>query len=150
MQRLSLRTWALPATQRAHPTIFATAPRLAFQQAQRSYASSSPKEAEEASAQSGGSRSKDAVEESSSDTTGTLGRTGGGEPLKSSKNAPPQPKIHNASIPGEGSNKLSKEQQEEVDRHNADFEKKHDRASPAAEDKVNKTFWKGTGGREQD
>jgi hypothetical protein len=49
-------------------------------------------------------------------------------------------------MPGEGKNNLSKEQQEEVDEHNKDFEKKHDRASPAGDDKVDKAFWKGRGG----
>lgn len=107
--------------------------------ARRHYASSAPKEAEQASAQSGGSRSKDAKEQSETvdevDTgnnpstdrlagDGAKGRTGGGEPLSSSENAPPQPKINSASIPGEGRDKLTKEQQEEVDRHNAEFEKK--------------------------
>lgn len=124
----------------------------------RGYATSSPKEAEEASAQSGGSRSKDAVEERGQVEMGenptedrlakggVPGRTGGGEPLASSENAPPRPKVNNASVPGEGKNNLSKEQQEEVDEHNRDFEKKHDRASPAAEDKVDKGFWNGHGG----
>lgn len=55
---------------------------------------------------------------------GAKGRTGGGEPLSSSENPPPQPKINSASIPGQGRDKLTKEQQEEVDRHNAEFEKK--------------------------
>ncbi|KAI3392469.1 hypothetical protein diail_5661 [Diaporthe ilicicola] len=129
--------------------------------ARRHYASSAPKDAERASAQSGGSRSKDAEEEDdragqvdtgnvpSTDRlagSGAKGRTGGGEPLSSSENPPPQPKINNASIPGQGTDKLTKEQQEEVDRHNAEFEKKHDRASPAAEDKVDKNYWKGQGG----
>ncbi|ROW04101.1 hypothetical protein VSDG_00964 [Cytospora chrysosperma] len=124
----------------------------------RGYATSSPKEAEDASAQSGGSRSKDAVEERAQVEMGenptedrlakggAPGRTGGGEPLASSENAPPRPKINNASMPGEGKNNLSKEQQEEVDEHNKDFEKKHDRASPAGDDKVDKAFWKGRGG----
>ncbi|KAL1860631.1 hypothetical protein Daus18300_009121 [Diaporthe australafricana] len=131
--------------------------------ARRHYASSAPKDAERASAQSGGSRSKDAEEQDdragqvdtgnvpSTDRlagVGAKGRTGGGEPLSSSENPPPRPKINNASIPGEGTDKLTKEQQEEVDRHNAEFEKKHDRASPAAEDKVDKSFWKGGGGIE--
>lgn len=107
--------------------------------ARRHYASSAPKEAEQASAQSGGSRSKDAKEQVESadqvDTgnnpstdrlagDGAKGRTGGGKPLSSSENPPPQPKINNASIPGQGRDKLTKEQQEEVDRHNAEFEKK--------------------------
>lgn len=119
----------------------------------RAYATSSPKEAEEASAQSGGSRSKDAAEAAAASAdggdVGAKGRTGGGEPLESSENAPARPKVHNAKVPlGGGRDNLTKEQQEEVDRHNADFEKKHDRASKAAEDKVDKDFWKGTGGRD--
>lgn len=123
----------------------------------RTYATSSPKEAEEASAQSGGSRSKDAAEAAvasadASEEGGDVrakGRTGGGEPLESSENAPPRPKVHNAKVPlGGGRDNLTKEQQEEVDRHNADFEKKHDRASKAGEDKVDKDFWKGSGGRD--
>lgn len=114
--------------------------------ARRTYASSSPKEAEAASAQSGGSRSKDAAEQAATDSS-AKGRTGGGEPLSSSRNPPPQPKITNASVPGEGRDKLTKEQQDEVDRHNAEFEKKHDRASTAGEDKVDKGFWSGSGGR---
>lgn len=77
---------------------------------------------------------------------GAPGRTGGGEPLASSENAPAPPKVNNASIPGEGDSNLSKEQQKEVDEHNRDFDKKHDRASPAGEDKVDKEFWKGHGG----
>lgn len=104
--------------------------------ARRHYASSAPKEAEQASAQSGGSRSKDANEQADQVDTGNnpstdrlagdgaKGRTGGGKPLSSSENPPPQPKITNASIPGQGRDKLTKEQQEEVDRHNAEFEKK--------------------------
>lgn len=109
----------------------------------RTYATSSPKEAEASSAQSGGSRSKDTIESAGK----AKGRTGGGEPLSSSENPPPRPKIHNASVPGQGRDKLTKEQQEEVDRHNADFEKKHDRASEASDDKVDKKFWSGRGGK---
>lgn len=113
----------------------------------RTYATSAPKEAEEASAQSGGSRSKDAAESKAAwNSTEAKGRTGGGDSLEASSNPPPRPKIHNASVPGSGPNKLTKEQQEEVDRHNADFEKKHDRASSAEDDKVDKNFWKGQGG----
>lgn len=155
MNRIALRIRgpqlrALPVSTRANAAI--------TQLALRQYATSSPKKAEEASAQSGGSRSKDAVEEREQvdmgeDPTadrlakgGAPGRTGGGEPLASSENAPPRPKVNNASIPGEGIDSLSKEQQEEVDEHNKDFDKKHDRAIPAAEDKVDKGFWKGQGG----
>ncbi|KAK3338905.1 hypothetical protein B0H65DRAFT_474837 [Neurospora tetraspora] len=75
------------------------------------------------------------------------GRTGGGEPLSSShRSAPPQPKISNASVPGETPN-LTKEQQAEVDEHNKDFENKHGRAEPAEDDKVNPKFWGGGGRR---
>lgn len=153
MHRLALRTVRqgsqLPPFSRAatsHP----------FFRARRTYVSSSPKEAEGPSAQSGGSRSKDAAEQATDDSSHTSGmadspakgRTGGGEPLSSSSNPPPKPKITNASVPGEGRDKLTKEQQEEVDRHNAEFEKKHDRASAAGEDKVHKGFWQGEGGRQ--
>ncbi|TLS23690.1 uncharacterized protein PpBr36_06607 [Pyricularia pennisetigena] len=134
--------------------------------------SSAPKSAEGPSAQSGGSRSKDAAEaaEASGDkpsssasssaadpeTAGidslserdALGRTGGGKPLESSsENAPRPPKVNNASIPGDGQNKLSKEQKREVEQHNREFEERHDRASPASKDKVNKSFWSGGGTR---
>ncbi|KAK4205116.1 hypothetical protein QBC40DRAFT_271729 [Triangularia verruculosa] len=127
---------------------------------------SSPKSAERASAESGGSRSKDAVErdaaqkgegEGSAESGagfipdqlaqgGAKGRTGGGDPLESSHHPPAQPKISNASVPGDKPN-LSKEQQAEVDAHNAEFEKKHGRAAKANEDKVNKAFWSGRGER---
>lgn len=126
--------------------------------AHRTYATSSPKAAEGPSAQSGGSRSKETAEAKNTATDNSnvdglaegsvKGRTGGGEPLSSSSNPPPKPKISNASVPGEGRDKLTKEQQEEVDRHNADFDKKHDRASAAGSDKVDKSFWRGHGGRD--
>ncbi|KAK4159290.1 hypothetical protein QBC43DRAFT_131963 [Cladorrhinum sp. PSN259] len=112
---------------------------------------------EKASANSGGSRSKEAVETGKSPTAGILpdtladgdarGRTGGGEPLASSHHPPAQPKISNASVPGTKPN-LTKEQQAEVDEHNREFEAKHGRASPAENDKVNKSFWSGTGDRQ--
>ncbi|KAJ0329392.1 hypothetical protein COL5a_003948 [Colletotrichum fioriniae] len=54
------------------------------------------------------------------------------------KTNPPQPKISNASVNGE---KLTEEQQREVDEHNRDFEKKHDSAPAAEDDKVDKKFW---------
>ncbi|KAK4677888.1 hypothetical protein QC764_302770 [Podospora pseudoanserina] len=131
----------------------------------RSYSDvSSPKAAEQASAESGGSRSKEAIEqdavqkgerEGSSGAGfvpdqlaqgGAKGRTGGGEPLESSHHPPAQPKISNSSVPGNKPN-LTKEQQEEVDAHNAEFEKKHGRAAKANDDKVNKAFWSGRGDR---
>ncbi|KAL2015634.1 hypothetical protein VTK56DRAFT_5074 [Thermocarpiscus australiensis] len=120
---------------------------------------SAPKSAEKASSQSGGSRSKEAVETGSSPTGGVLpdslaegdmrGRTGGGEPLASSRDAPPQPKISNASVPG-AQPKLTEAQRAEVEAHNRDFEKKHGRAEEAApheDDKVDKSFWSGRGSR---
>jgi hypothetical protein len=146
---IALSARRLPATPRIQPAQVRIS-----QSALRAASTSAPKEAEQASAQSGGSRSKDAAEAASANSDASpaeadavasgdaAGATGGGEPLSSSKNPPPQPKIHNAKIPGSGM-KLSKEQQEEVDRHNEDFEKKHDRAAPAADDKVNKGFWGG-------
>ncbi|KAK4184806.1 hypothetical protein QBC35DRAFT_416196 [Podospora australis] len=79
---------------------------------------------------------------------GAKGRTGGGKPLNSSHpSAPAQPKISNGSVPG-NKPKLSKEQQAEVDQHNKEFEEKHGRAAPASDDKVNKSFWSGTGERQ--
>ena len=80
---------------------------------------------------------------------GAKGATGGGKPLESSENPPPQPKISNASIPPGGQN-LTEEQQKEVDEHNRDFEAKHDRASPAADDKVDQKYWSGRGSRKQE
>lgn len=167
MHRVALNISRRVAQAPLIPTVLST-PRATGRSSlhSRTYATSSPKEAEQASAQSGGSRSKDAAK----------GRTGGGEPLSSSENPPPQPKIQyvqrpytshapeqlhchmlrdssltdtwnsNASVPGTGKDKLTKEQQEEVDRHNADFDKKHDRANPAADDKVDKGFWSGHAG----
>ena len=125
-------------------------------QAQRSripvaYAStsSSPEEAESASAQSGGSRSKGAADNKNPiegavpdglTGKGVQGRTGGGKPLESSHHPPPQPKISNASVPG-SQPQLTKEQQKEVDAHNEEFERKHGKATPAADDKVDQKFW---------
>ncbi|OLN88236.1 hypothetical protein CCHL11_00079 [Colletotrichum chlorophyti] len=54
------------------------------------------------------------------------------------KTSPPKPKIANASVNGE---KLTEEQQREVDEHNKDFEAKHDKSPPAEDDKVDKNFW---------
>ncbi|KAJ4416995.1 hypothetical protein N0V82_006444 [Gnomoniopsis sp. IMI 355080] len=147
MHRLALNLTRRAPRTLALPTGLTTTRATNTSLSLRTYATSAPKEAEEASAQSGGSRSKDAVENKSAwNSTEAKGRTGGGDSLEASENPPPRPKIHNASVPGAGRNKLTKEQQEEVDRHNADFEKKHDRASAAEDDKVNKHFWKGQGG----
>ncbi|KAI1753475.1 hypothetical protein F4782DRAFT_496471 [Xylaria castorea] len=102
---------------------------------------------EQASAQSGGSRSKEAVETGGSPTAGEIPQNGtadGGEGLKGpqGKNAPPQPKILNQSASGVKSG-LTEEQKREVEQHNQDFEKKHDKAQSAAADKVDKKFWSG-------
>jgi len=86
----------------------------------------------DSSAQSGGARSKDAKETGSSPTGGPVAgdkSKGGGSP-----------KISDKSVPG-GEN--SKEYQAEVEKHNREFEKGHDRAPPAEEDKVDERFWKG-------
>ncbi|KAI1367523.1 hypothetical protein F5Y08DRAFT_57790 [Xylaria arbuscula] len=108
---------------------------------------------EQASAQSGGSRSKEAAETGSSPTGGEIpdgenGTANGGEALKGpqGKNAP-QPKILNQSANSVKSG-LTDEQKREVERHNQDFEKKHDRAESAPQDKVDKKFWSGVGGRQ--
>ncbi|KAI5921399.1 hypothetical protein F4810DRAFT_712653 [Camillea tinctor] len=102
---------------------------------------------EDASAQSGGSRSKEATETGSSPTGGDVANAAsrsGGEALKGPQGkGKPSPKIHNQAIPGTTSG-LTEEQKREVEEHNADFEKRHDRASPASDDKVDKKFWKGT------
>ncbi|KAI0398341.1 hypothetical protein F5Y17DRAFT_411963 [Xylariaceae sp. FL0594] len=114
----------------------------------------SKKSPEEASAQSGGSRSKEAVETGKSPTGGAIPNNDGsangkgGEALKGPQGkGAPQPKIHNQSVPGVKPG-LTEEQKQEVERHNRDFEKKHDKAESAPSDKVNKSFWSGTGGRQ--
>ncbi|KAI0833067.1 hypothetical protein F5Y06DRAFT_301330 [Hypoxylon sp. FL0890] len=113
---------------------------------------SGQKSPEDASAQSGGSRSKEATETGGSPTGGSIANAAsqsGGEALKGPQGKDsPKPKIHNQSIPGVKSG-LSDEQKQEVERHNKDFEKRHDRAAPASEDKVDPKFWKGTGGVKQ-
>ncbi|KAJ2977898.1 hypothetical protein NUW58_g7667 [Xylaria curta] len=110
-------------------------------------ASSAESAEEQASAQSGGSRSKEAVETGGSPTAGQIPKNGtakGGEGLKGprGKNAPPQPKILNQSASGVKSG-LTEEQKREVETHNEYFDAKHDRATPAPNDKVDKKFWSG-------
>ncbi|KAF5018663.1 hypothetical protein F66182_9338 [Fusarium sp. NRRL 66182] len=79
------------------------------------------------------------------------GRTGGGEALDaSSKNAPPQPKVSNQSIPGNQTDTLTEEQKREVEEHNRDFDEKHDRGNRAPDDKVDKKFWGGERHGEKD
>lgn len=103
------------------------------------------KSPEDASAASGGARSKEAAETGASPTGGAVpGSHKGGEALKGAQGEDaPKPKIFNQSVPGAKPG-LSQEQKQEVEAHNADFDKRHDRAAPAAADKVNKNFWKGT------
>lgn len=96
----------------------------------------------EASAESGGSRSKEAKETGSSPTGGEIKNSKGGEALKGPQgDGAPKPKIHNQSVNTD--QPLSEDQKREVDNHNRDFEKRHDRASPASDDKVDQKFWKG-------
>ncbi|CAG9952506.1 unnamed protein product [Clonostachys rosea f. rosea IK726] len=78
------------------------------------------------------------------------GRTGGGKKLDaSSPNAPPKPKVSNLSMPAvDKEAHLTDEQRAEVEEHNRDFDKKHDRASPAPNDQVDKGFWSGEVGRQ--
>ncbi|TVY48246.1 hypothetical protein LOCC1_G001299 [Lachnellula occidentalis] len=97
----------------------------------KSGGSSKPKSPEEASANSGGSRSKDAKETGSSPTGGEVG--GGSEGAS--------PTMHGTILPEEN----SQEKQAEVEQHNKEFEKRHDRAAPAEDDKVDKKFWSGNG-----
>jgi hypothetical protein len=78
------------------------------------------------------------------------GKTGGDEPLDStSRNAPPKPKISNMSVPGSGQDpeakNMTEEQKKEVEEHNREFDKKHDRGERAADDKVDKKFWRRDG-----
>ncbi|KAI0849074.1 hypothetical protein F5Y00DRAFT_236528 [Daldinia vernicosa] len=108
---------------------------------------SGQKTPEDASAQSGGSRSKEATETGGSPTGGSTASAAsrdGGEALKGPQGkGTPSTKIRNQAVPGDKDG-LSDEQQQEVDRHNQDFEKRYDRAAPASDDKVNPQFWKGT------
>ncbi|KAI1326834.1 hypothetical protein F5Y16DRAFT_399954 [Xylariaceae sp. FL0255] len=106
---------------------------------------------EDASAQSGGSRSKEAAETGSSPTGGEIATdNGGGDALKGPQgDGAPQPKIFNQSVPMPGvKSGLTEEQKAEVEQHNREFDERHDRAQPAADDKVNKDFWKGSSGRD--
>jgi len=98
---------------------------------------SSGKLPEESSAQSGGPRSKEAKETGSSPTGGSLGQSGGKDKDGVS------PKIQNNAEPGREN---TESRQAEVEKHNREFEEGHDRAPPAAEDKVDKKFWSGHGG----
>ncbi|KAJ8108196.1 hypothetical protein ONZ43_g6499 [Nemania bipapillata] len=70
------------------------------------------------------------------------GTAKGGEALKGPQgnNAPPQPKIINQSVNAVKFG-LTEEQKREVENHNQDFERKHDKAEAAPGDKVDKKFW---------
>jgi hypothetical protein len=100
--------------------------------------SSGPKDPSEASANSGGSRSKEAKETGSSPTGG---KVGGGESTSGQDGGAPQPKISDKATPNEAKGDAKK--QAEVEQHNKEFEKRHDRAPPAEEDKVDSKFWSG-------
>ncbi|KAI0120126.1 hypothetical protein GGR51DRAFT_496430 [Nemania sp. FL0031] len=124
-----------------------------FSESMKKAASAGESAEETASAQSGGSRSKEAVETGSSPTAGKIpnsqnGTAKGGEALKGpqGKNAP-QPKILNQSTNGVKFG-LTEEQKREVEEHNQDFERKHDKAESAPKDKVDKKFWSGVGSRQ--
>lgn len=94
----------------------------------------SKKSPADASAASGGSRSKEAKETGSSPTGGKIG--GGENGGKSQNDA--EPKIQRKNTP-----EASEGKQAEVEKHNREFEKRHDRAQPAEDDKVDKKFWEG-------
>ncbi|PTB66865.1 hypothetical protein BBK36DRAFT_19480 [Trichoderma citrinoviride] len=69
---------------------------------------------------------------------------------KSKKGGAPQPKISNLSMPGVNkSEELTKEQKEEVRKHNEDFEKKFDHGQTAPQDKIDEKFWEGGQGLQQ-
>jgi hypothetical protein len=98
------------------------------------------KSSEESSAQSGGARSKEAKETGSSPTGGEVGKSGGKSSSPGAKRKDGAlPKIHDKSEPAAAND----DHQAEVEQHNKEFEQGHDRAPPAAEDKVDKKFWKG-------
>ncbi|KAG9244146.1 hypothetical protein BJ878DRAFT_542574 [Calycina marina] len=93
------------------------------------------------SMQSGGAQSKEAKETGSSPTGGEVGGVG----VEGSGIS--KPKIAGDSEPGAG--KDEKEFKKEVEQHNKEFEKGHDRAQAATDDKVDKRFWKGQGGHSE-
>jgi hypothetical protein len=98
------------------------------------------KSPEEASANSGGSRSKEAKETGSSPTGGAVGGSEGKSSNPGDRSVDgASPKIHNQEKPAANdSNK-----QAEVEKHNREFEKGHDRGSSTGDDKVDKKFWSG-------
>ncbi|KAM0270225.1 hypothetical protein ACHAQH_009525 [Verticillium albo-atrum] len=91
----------------------------------------------------GGSAIDDSLAESDA-----RGRTGGGETLGSSTNAPQPPKVDSGALPQGKDKGLTKDQQEEVDRHNEEFEATRDAATERPEqDKVDKDFWSSNEGK---
>ncbi|KJZ80105.1 hypothetical protein HIM_00819 [Hirsutella minnesotensis 3608] len=78
--------------------------------------------------------------------TGAKGRTGGGEPLGSTaEGAPGPPKVSNANVPGvDLAKELTDEQKHEVEEHNRQFAKKHDRGHSAQEFRPDRKFWSGS------
>ena len=96
----------------------------------------SGKSQEDASAQSGGSRSKEAKETGSSPTGGSVG--GKNSSPRESKNGA-APKIHDHQT----GDKNTSQKDAAVEQHNKEFEKGHDRAAKADDDKVDSKFWSG-------
>jgi hypothetical protein len=93
----------------------------------------------DASAQSGGSRSKEAKETGASPTGGEVGDGSGSE------NSGAEAKIQG----GVGAKERA-EERADVEQHNREFERRHDRAQPAEDDKVDKKFWEGQGGADKE
>lgn len=83
---------------------------------------------EDASAQSGGSRSKEAKETGSSPTGGEIKDGGKSDNSRSESKNCAEPKL--ASKMEDSKDKLHHDQKAEVDQHNKEFEKGHDRAGP--------------------
>ncbi|KAL7942500.1 hypothetical protein V8C42DRAFT_331178 [Trichoderma barbatum] len=80
--------------------------------------------------------------------TPAVKQEGDSKPSQPNNKHVPQPKISNLSMPGVNkSEELTKEQKEEVRRHNEDFDKKFDHGQTAPNDKVDKKFWKGDGSK---
>jgi len=131
----------------------------------RTYASSSPSSSEDPSSTSGGSRSKEATESGSSPTGGKLSSSSSSS--SSSQHSSPleedssrglkeedltKPTISSRFTPGQGQDEPSSEEKKrEVEQHNREFAEGHDRAPKApGGDKVDKAFWQGHGGRDQE
>ncbi|KAI9813716.1 MAG: hypothetical protein M1832_006089 [Thelocarpon impressellum] len=88
---------------------------------------------------SGGGPTKGAGSSSATSSSSSLGRSSGGGA---------QPRIHDERAgPSESDSK-----REDVEKHNRDFESRHDRAGSRddGKDKVDKDFWRGAGGRDRE